>query len=84
MRVAEQRVALNQKLRGHYNYYGVIGNARAICGFRRQVERLWRKWLSRRSRAAPPPLGVFRHLLQYHSLEHTRVVHSVYRCVANP
>jgi group II intron reverse transcriptase/maturase len=40
------------KLRGHYAYYGITGNTRAICRFRTAVERIWRKWLSRRSRRA--------------------------------
>ncbi len=46
---------LNRKLRGHYNYYGVTGNAQALSNFRRMVKRLWRKWLSRRSRETTCP-----------------------------
>ncbi len=84
MRVADQRVALNQKLRGHYNYYGVTGNARALCNFRRMVERLWRKWLSRRSREAHLNWQAFRRLLHHYPLAPPRVVHSVYHCAAKP
>ena len=82
--VAEQQMALNRKLRGHYNYYGVTGNARALANFRRMVERLWRKWLSRRSRKAHLNWDAFRRLLRHYPLAPPRVAHSVYRRAANP
>jgi group II intron reverse transcriptase/maturase len=44
-----QRDQLASKLRGHYGYYGVIGNRRALLGFLYGVQRHWRKWLNRRS-----------------------------------
>ena len=47
--LAEQWSILSMKLRGHYGYYGITGNMRSIEWFRHQVERIWRKWLSRRS-----------------------------------
>ena len=37
------------KLRGHYGYFGVTGNMRALERFRYEVMCTWRKWLSRRS-----------------------------------
>ena len=77
-------MALNRKLRGHYNYYGVTGNARALANFRRMVERLWRKWLSRRSRKAHLNWDAFRRLLRHYPLAPPRVAHSVYRREANP
>ena len=40
---------LNQMLRGHYAYYGVAGNIRALLRVHRAVERYWRKMLSSRS-----------------------------------
>jgi len=36
-------------LRGHYNYYGVPGNGRAMNAFRYHVGRLWFRTLCRRS-----------------------------------
>ncbi|MCU0658844.1 MAG: group II intron reverse transcriptase/maturase [Polyangiaceae bacterium] len=42
-----QRLAA--KLRGHYGYFGVTGNLRALERFRYEVLCTWRKWLSRRS-----------------------------------
>lgn len=41
---------LNEKLNGHYAYYGVTGNYKSIAEFRCRVERLLRYWLNRRSR----------------------------------
>ena len=83
-RVAVQQAALNQQLRGHYQYYGVTGNAPALANFHRQVERRWRTWLSRRSRTAHLTWEAFRRLLRHYPLTPPRVVHSIYRRVANP
>jgi RNA-directed DNA polymerase len=40
--------ALNRRLRGHYNYYGLRGNARALNRFFQWVIRCAFKWLNRR------------------------------------
>jgi RNA-directed DNA polymerase len=48
--VADQAVALNAKLRGHYQYYGRPTNSRSLTQFYRAVRRRWHKWLNRRSR----------------------------------
>ncbi len=82
--VAEQQVALNQKLRGHYNYYGVTGNAQALSRFHQKVERIWCKWLSRRSRKAHLNWTKYKRLLFRYPLAPPRVVHSIYRCAAKP
>ena len=47
--VEDQHRALEQKLRGHYGYYGIIGNSRALARFFWEVNHVWRKWLDRRS-----------------------------------
>src|SRR5579859_2810819 len=44
-----QTECLNQMLRGHYAYYGIAGNIRALRRVHRAVERYWRKMLSSRS-----------------------------------
>jgi RNA-directed DNA polymerase len=41
--IAEQHRTLNQKLRGHYAYYGITGNYNALQRFREEVRRLWWK-----------------------------------------
>jgi hypothetical protein len=47
--IREQTDCLNQMLRGHYAYYGIVGNIRALQRVHRAVERYWRKMLSSRS-----------------------------------
>ena len=39
-------------LRGHYGYYGVVGNYEALSRFRYEVGRLWQRTLQRRSQKA--------------------------------
>jgi hypothetical protein len=57
--VREQTVNLNRVLRGHYAYYGVAENFRALQKVHRAVERYWRKMLSSRSRAGNIPWDQF-------------------------
>lgn len=45
----EQHAYLSRALRGHYGYYGLPGNARAIATYRYRVVLVWLKWLQRRS-----------------------------------
>jgi len=40
---------LNIKLRGYYNYYGIIGNFDSINIFYQNAKRILYKWLNRRS-----------------------------------
>ena len=47
--IQEQVDVLNLTLRGHYAYYGVAGNIRALQRVHRFVERYWRKMLCSRS-----------------------------------
>jgi RNA-directed DNA polymerase len=47
--IREQANHLNQMLRGHYAYYGIAGNIRALQRVHRAVEHYWRKMLSSRS-----------------------------------
>ena len=81
--LAEQRQTLSQKLRGHFAYYGITGNAAALNRFRRGVIGLWRKWLGRRHRAGQVSWERMYRLLERYSLPPAIVVHSVYRRAAN-
>ena len=49
LRLTEPYRVLCQKLRGHYQYYGIRGNYRLLEEVFEQTERAWRYWLSRRS-----------------------------------
>jgi RNA-directed DNA polymerase len=48
---AEQHQKLSEKLRGHYAYYGIVGNSARLSAFLRGVRRSWKHWLSGRDRA---------------------------------
>ena len=45
----EQHATLSRKLLGLYNYFGVNGNLRSLSQMLKEVERLWLRWLRRRS-----------------------------------
>ncbi len=81
--IAEQHRALSQKLRGHYAYYGITGNALSISNFANEVRRVWRKWLARRNRQRQMPWTLFNELLNRYPLPRAVVVHSVYRARRN-
>lgn len=49
MPVGELIKKINQKLRGHYQYYGVTDNTRSVKSFQNAVKWLLFKWLNRRS-----------------------------------
>jgi RNA-directed DNA polymerase len=82
--VAVQYAAINRKLRGHYAYYGVTGNSRALSRYRQLVERTWRVWLNRRSQRARMTWERYKQLLRRYPLLPPRVVHSIYPRAANP
>ena len=78
-KLRDQQAALSRKLRGHYAYYGITGNFQALHRFRFEVERLWRKWLGRRSWRGRMTWERFARLRNTYPLPPARVVHSVYR-----
>jgi RNA-directed DNA polymerase len=45
----EQHRALVRRIEGHYNYFGVNGNLRALRSLHHWTRRLWFRWLCRRS-----------------------------------
>jgi RNA-directed DNA polymerase len=81
--LADQQAALNRKLRGHYGYYGITCNARALSRFCHVTKRIWRTWLTRRSRSKCITWARFTVLLKRYPLLPPHVVHSICRA-ANP
>jgi hypothetical protein len=75
---------LTRKLRGHYAYYGITGNARALSTFRYWVMRDWFKWLRRRSREAWRNWEWMLRLLTVFPLPPPRVAHSILPHAAKP
>jgi RNA-directed DNA polymerase len=51
-RIAEQHAWLSQVLNGHFRYYGVPTNSRALRQFQLRVARMWHQSLQRRSQRA--------------------------------
>lgn len=80
----EQQAKLNEKLRGHYAYYGITGNSGALSRFLHEVLRRWYKWLNRRDRLRSMTWGKFNGLVQRYPLAPVRTMHSLYRHAANP
>ena len=77
--IVAQQFTLGQKLRGHFAYYGITGNAKALSQFRRGVISQWRRWLGRRHRAGEIAWERMYRLLERYPLPQAVVVHSVYR-----
>jgi len=84
LKIREQQQELRQKLQGHYAYYGITGNYKALHRFYEAIKRIWKKWLSRRSQRGYLDWERFGRLLRHYPLPRPKVVHSVYRSVANP
>ena len=66
--VEAQQRALAQRLRGHYSYYGLIGNADALWRFLDRTVSIWRKWLDRRSQKAHMTWERMHRLLKHYKL----------------
>lgn len=82
--LAEQHRYLSAVLLGHYSYYGVTGNGRALDEFRHQLVRHWRYWLRRRSQRRRLAWTRFNRILRRFRLPTPRVVHSIYRHAVKP
>lgn len=78
-----QAKQLASKLRGHFAYYGLPANSKALWGFREAVVRTWRKWLSRRSQRGAQSWKNFGLLLKRYPLPPVKLaVH--FQSVAKP
>jgi len=76
--IKEQQKILSMKLRGHYQYYGITGNAKALSAFRLATVRVWHKWLERRSQRGKMNWTKFAATLKRFPLPKVVVPHSVY------
>jgi group II intron reverse transcriptase/maturase len=73
--VEAQHRALARKLLGHYAYFGVTSNYRALARLWLRVKTIWRKWLSRRSQRAFLSWPAMARLLERFPLPKPRIVH---------
>ena len=72
--VKEQVINLNRVLRGHYAYYGIAGNMRALQKLHRHVERYWRKMLNSRNREGRVTWEVFQKIKTLYPLQRPKLV----------
>ena len=75
--LAQQHAQLLSKLRGFDGYYGITGNSKSLNSLRHWTRRIWRKWLSRRSRDTHLNWERFNRLLAQHPLPNPRICQAV-------
>lgn len=73
--IVEQHKTLCQKLRGHYQYYGLRANSELMQVYYRHVRYAWRFWLSRRDRKHVITWEMFEKLRQKLPLPTPRIIH---------
>jgi group II intron reverse transcriptase/maturase len=73
--IEEQHEKLTQKMKGHYAYYGITGNHKRLQWYFNQTRRIWKKWLSRRTRGWTLPWEDFAKLLERYPLPQPHIVH---------
>ena len=78
-----QHRSLTRKMKGHYAFYGITGNADALQRFRRAVFRIWYRWLSRRTRRRMS-FARFKQATMRFPLPWGVAIHSVLLRSANP
>lgn len=61
-------------LRGHFAYYGIVGNSQGIRKFAYHVNRIWHKWLKRRNGLRRLTWEKFNRLLERLPLPQPRIV----------
>ena len=75
--MAVQWKQLTAKLRGHYAYFGIIGNAKALIAVDHAAYRIWRLWLNHRSQRARVTWAKMRRLNQQYPLPQLPVLRSL-------
>jgi len=78
MPINDQWIKLCQKLRGHYQYFGIRGNSRSMEIFMWRAERAWKHWLGHRHRHGNISWEKFeRQYREAFPLPRPRIVHNV-------
>lgn len=75
--LAEQYRILCAKLRGHYQYYGIRCNYRALESVYWNARKAWRRWLGRRHREGYISVEKFEEILNTFPLPTPRIVHNI-------
>jgi RNA-directed DNA polymerase len=82
--IQEQHAALSAKLRGHYGYYGIIGNSRALERMRFFTMLRWHYWLNRRTSGSRLTWEAFWRLRERFPLPSVRIAPRTRLRSANP
>jgi len=69
---------LQQKMMGHYRYYGVSGNMRSVRQWYLAVYWLVYKWINRRSQKRSYTLERYNRFLKYNPLPRPKIYHDKY------
>ena len=72
--LTELMETLRAKYAGHWNYYGIIGNAKSLSRYCYQTSRILFKWLNRRSQRRSLTWSAFNRLLKRFQVPPPRVV----------
>lgn len=73
-KLPELMKTLAAKLRGHWNYYGVIGNSQSLSQYEYQVQGLLYKWLNRRSQKRSYTWKALHKLLERYGVPRAKIV----------
>jgi group II intron reverse transcriptase/maturase len=65
---------LKAKLRGYWNYYGVIGNSQSLNQYYYRTNELLHKWLNRRSQKRSYTWRAFTRLLEWYEVPRPKIV----------
>ena len=79
LRLKDLFLKLNQKLRGHFQYYGITDNSPSIGRFAQETTHLLFKWLNRRSQKRSYTWEGFGQLLKIFPLAKPKIYVSVYK-----
>jgi group II intron reverse transcriptase/maturase len=71
--IKDQHAALNRRLRGHFNYFGVSGNYGSLMRLVEATKRAWYKWLCRRSQRTRLDWERFTDMLRWWPLPRPRI-----------
>jgi len=73
-RITALMKTLGRKLRGYYNYYGVIGNSESLKSFYKSATDLLFKWLNRRSQRKSYNWKGFLEMIKYFQIPRPRIM----------
>ena len=73
-KLGEWMTKVAQKYRGHWNYYGLIGNSRSLQQYYQQTRGILFQWVNRRSQRRSYTWATFDRLLERYQVPRPRIV----------